>query len=120
MMRERERERERECVWAEDHKTSTGQQQQQKATTHETRQTKTGEQKKVPFAREREEEESTGRVLTPLPPATPRFFFWLNLVSWLNVFFEMAKICVFFIKKNLSHQISTVLFEISSDFSIVL
>jgi hypothetical protein len=94
-------------VWAEDHKTSTGQQQQQKATTHETRQTKTGEQKKVPFAREREEEESTGRVLTPLPH--PPIFFLAKFSELAKCLFEMAKnICVIFcFFVFFSHQIST-------------
>jgi hypothetical protein len=75
--------------------------------------------KKSPFRERKRRRREHGPGPRTLAPPTPRFFFWLNLVSWLNVFFEMAKnICVFL--KKFSHQISTDLFEISSDFSIVL
>jgi hypothetical protein len=63
MMRKRERESGQKT-------TKPAQQQQQEATTQETRQTKTKEQKKS-LSREKSLE-STGRVLTPLP--RPVFF----------------------------------------------
>jgi hypothetical protein len=82
MMRKRERER-----------VGRRPQNQHRPTTQETRQTKTEEQKKSPSRETRRRREHGPGPHTLAPPV----FFLLNLVSWLNVFFEMAKnICVFF------------------------